>query len=260
MSRDADKSGGRLVIGGPAQANLLPPEVGAAAQGRILRRNAIVIIIIAVLVVIAGYAGASVLSIASQAQLDAANTRTQDLIAQQNKYAEVKRVTSLLATGKSAQKVGMSTEIDWKAFLTDIQGSLPSGTLVTNFTAETATPLVDFTQPAVPLQGSRIGEITFTATSKSLPSVEVWLDALAKLHGYVDATPGSIVLNKESKLYEVAITMHINQDAFLDRFDDVALAARDASRKKQDEANGVQSPPAPEPSPSPSSSNSSNGG
>jgi Tfp pilus assembly protein PilN len=253
MSRDTDKGTGRLVVGGPARANLLPPEVGAAAQGRVMRRNAILLIVLAVLVVIAGYAGASVLAISAQSQLDAANQRTQELVAEQGKYVEVKQVTTMLAASAAAQQVGMSTEIDWKAYLTDIQNSLPAGTQITNFVAETATPLVAFNQPSVPLQGDRIGELTFTATSKSLPEVEKWLQALSRLYGYVDAAPGSISLNGDAKVYQVTITMHINQDALLDRFDDAARTTRDASRAEQDAKNAIAPSEAPvEPSPAPS--------
>ena len=222
--------GGRLIIGGPPQANLLPPEVGIAAKGRVMRRNATGLIVLVVLAVIAAYAGASVLALASQVQLDAANARTQKLVAEQGKYLEVKQVTSMLETATAAQKVGTSTEIDWKAYLTDIQKSLPAGTLVTNVSAETATPVTAFTPPTAPLQGDRIGELKFTATSTSLPDVEKWLDALAKLPGYVDASPGSVSLNKEAKTYEVTITMHVNQDALLLRFDQAAKDARDKAK------------------------------
>ena len=228
--------GGRLIIGGPPQANLLPPEVGIAAKGRVMRRNATGLIVLVVLVVIAAYAGATVLALAAQGQLDAANDRTQKLVAEQGKYLEVKQVTSLLETATAAQKVGTSTEIDWKAYLTDIQKSLPAGTLVTNVSAETATPVTAFTPPTAPLQGDRIGELKFTATSTSLPNVEKWLDALAKLPGYVDASPGSVALNDEAKTYEVTITMHVNQDALLLRFDQAALDAREKAKAEKDAA------------------------
>jgi Tfp pilus assembly protein PilN len=268
MSRESDKSGGTLIIGGPARANLLPPEVGATAQGKIMRRHAIALIVLAVLIVIAGYVGATIFAGAAQSQLDAANKRTQELVAEQGKYVEVKQVTSLLATATAARQVGMSTEIDWKAYLDDIQNSLPAGTLVTNVVAETATPLVAFDQPSVPLQGDRIGQLTFTATSKSLPDVETWLDALSKLYGYVDASPGSINLDKDAKLYEVTITMHINKVALLDRFDEVALAERDKARAAQDLANqvdesttgGDSTGETPSPSPSPSNTDNTDGG
>lgn len=216
MSRDADK-GGRLIIGGPPSANLLPPEVGIAAKGRAMRRNATGLILLVVVIVIAAYAGASFLAMGAQAQLDAANERTQSLIAEQGKYTEVKQVTNMLATATAARQVGTSTEIDWKAYLTDIQNSLPAGTLVTNVVAETATPFTDFAQPSVPLQGDRIGELSFTAVSGSLPDVEAWLDKLSTLTGYVDASPGSVTLN-EDKTYQVSITMHISKDALLLRF------------------------------------------
>jgi len=226
MSRKT-QSGGRLVIGGPAQANLLPPEVGLAARGRAMRRSASALVVLSIFLVIAGFAGASVLALVEQAKLDEANARTDQLVQEQSKYSEVQRVNSMLAAANAAQQVGTSTEIDWKAYLVNIQRSLPSGTLVTNVSADTATPILDFVQPSAPLQGDRIGELRFTATSTSLPDVETWLEALAKLTGYVDATPGSVTLNADTTLYEVTITMHINADALLLRFDEEARADRE---------------------------------
>lgn len=227
---------GRLVIGGPPRANLLPPEVGAAAKGRAMRRNATALVVLAVLIVVGAYAGATALALSAQGQLDAANARTQELIAEQGKYVEVRRVTSMLETATAAQKVGTSTEIDWKAYLVAIEGSLPAGTLVTNFVAETSTPFTAFAAPTVPLQGDRIGELKFTATSPSLPDVGAWLVALEGLDGYVDASPGSVTLNADTVTYEVTITMHVNQDALLLRFDKAAADARDKARAEKDAA------------------------
>lgn len=242
MSRDIDK-GGRVIIGGAPQANLLPPEVGIAARGRVQRRNAILLVGLVVVIVVAAYAGGSVLALTAQVQLDAANQRTQALVAEQGKYAQVKQVTTMLTTSAAAEQVGTSTEIDWKAYLNDIQNSLPVGTLVTNVVAETATPLATFAQPAVPLQGDRIGELKFTATSTSLPDVEIWLDALAKLPGYVDASPGSITLSNEAKTYQVTITMHVNQDALLLRFDQKAKDARDKAAADKAAADKTNAQP-----------------
>jgi Tfp pilus assembly protein PilN len=195
-----------------------------------MRRSASALVVLSVFLVVAGFAGASVLALVEQAKLDAANVRTDQLVQEQSKYFEVQRVNSMLAAANAAQQVGTSTEIDWKAYLVSIQKSLPSGTLVTNVAADTATPILDFVQPLVPLQGDRIGELRFTATSTSLPDVEKWLEALAKLTGYVDATPGSVTLNSQAALYEVTITMHINADALLLRFDEEARAERDQAK------------------------------
>lgn len=234
MSRDSGRVGGGLVIGGPARADLLPPEVGAAARGKVARRNAVALVILTVLIVIAGYVGAMFLALGAQAQLDAANQRTQELLVEQAKYAEVRQVTTMLTTAAAAQQVGTSTEVDWKAYLTAVQDSLPAGTLVTNVVAELATPFTPFTPPTVPLQGDRIGELKFTATSSSLPDVQSWLEALTKLDGYVDASPGSVTLNEESATYEVTITMHVNKDALLLRFDKAALDAREKAKAEKE--------------------------
>lgn len=218
MSREGDRNA-RVTIGGAPRADLLPPEVGIAARGRAIRRNASALIVLVILIVIAGYLGATALALAANVQLDAAKVRTQELIAEQGKYSEVKQVATMLDTAIAAQKVATSTEIDWKGYLTDIQNSLPVGTLVTNVVAETATPLSSFSRPSVPLQGDRIGELTFTATSVSLPDVEAWLEALEKLKGYVDASPGSVKL-LEDGIYQATITMHIDKGALLNRFNE----------------------------------------
>lgn len=231
MSRMKSNSGGQLVLGGPPRANLLPPEVGFVVKSRAMRRKATALIVLAVLVVLAAYGGATYLELVAQNQLDAATNRTQELLAEQGKFSEVRQVTSMLLTAEAAQQVGTSTEIDWEAYLTDIQASLPAGTLVTNVVAETATPITAFAPPSAPLQGDRIGELKFTATSSSLPDVEQWLYALAKLDGYVDASPGSVTLNSGTTTYEVTITMHVNKDALLLRFDQVAKDARDKAEK-----------------------------
>ena len=236
MSKDSDKGADRLVIGGPARANLLPPEVGLAAEGRAMRRKAIALIVVAILIAVAAYAGATVVTIASQVQLAAANDRTAELMKEQSKYVVVQQVTAMLDAAAAAQRVGTSTEIDWKKYLDEIQASLPAGTLVTNFRAETSTPLLEFVQPTVPLQGSRMGELSFTATSQALPDVESWLIALSKLPGYVDASPGTITLDEKEGIYLVSITMHINKDALLLRYDEKAKAIQDKAREERDAA------------------------
>lgn len=255
MSRETDRGGDRLTIGGPARANLLPPEVGLAAQGRVMRRNAVAVVVLAVLLVAAGYAGVAFLAGGAQGQLDAANQRTQDLLVEQAKYSEVRGVKTLLQTATAARMAATSTEIDWKDYLGNIQAILPTGTLVTNVVANTATPLAGFSQPSVPLQGTRIGELTFTATSASLPDVETWLQSLAKLTGYVDATPGSVNLQADGT-YQASITMHINKDALLLRYDDAAREARDKAIADREAANEATSSP----SPSPNESDSTDGG
>ena len=101
------------------------------------------------------------------------------------------------------------------------------------FTASSGSPLDEFAQPTVPLQGERIAELAFSATSASIPDVQAWLNALAKLTGFVDAAPGSVTLSNDGT-YKASITMHINEKALANRFAADAVKAKDSSEASSD--------------------------
>jgi Tfp pilus assembly protein PilN len=206
----------RLVLGGVPRVNLLPPEVGQAAKARSLRAGLSLLVVAAMVVVGAGYGLASLHAGTAQQALDHANQRTVELLAQQKKYVEVRKVTSNLALTTAARQVGSSTEVNWKSYLESIQANLPSGTTIVTFAAATGSPLAEFAQATVPLQGERIAELTFSAETQSLPDVPAWLNALASLKGFVDASPGSVSLN--DGVYTAAVTMHISEVALANRF------------------------------------------
>ena len=220
----------RLVLGGVPRANLLPPEVGLAAKARSLHRVLSVVVVAAMVVVGLGYAGATLRASQAQSGLDAENARTTSLLAEQAKYVEVRSVNNTLRLTTAARQVGASTEINWQAYLQSIQASLPAGTTVTDFTAASGSPWVAFVQPTVPLQGERIAELVFTATSPSLPDVQAWLNALRTLKGFVDASPGTVQLQEDDGTYEVKITMHISQEALSNRFAPKEKDAEPASK------------------------------
>jgi Tfp pilus assembly protein PilN len=217
----------RLVLGGVPRVDLLPPEVGLAAKARVLHRSLSLVVVAAMVVVGMGYGAASLHAANSNAQLATATARTQSLLAQQQKYIEVRKVTSDVKLATAARQVGSSTEIDWKAYLQSIALSLPAGTAIVTFDATSGSPLAEFAQPTVPLQGERIAELKFEATSESLPDVQSWLNSLAKLTGFVDAAPGSVTLSDDGT-YKAGITMHVNEKALANRFLDDAAKAKAA--------------------------------
>ena len=212
----------RLVLGGVPRADLLPPEVGLAAKARSLRRGLSMLVVAAMVVVGVGYGLATLRASQTQQQLDAENARTASLLAEQAKYVEVRSVNNRLKVTTAARQVGASTEINWQAYLQSIQASLPAGTSITTFKATSGSPLVAFAPPTVPLQGERIAELAFSATSPSLPDVQAWLDALTTLKGFVDASPGTVTL-ASGGVYQVTITMHINEGALANRYADDAV-------------------------------------
>lgn len=211
------KKGNQLLVGGESRADFLPPEVRSNRKAKVVRRRSgLALFLLAILMVgCTAFVRAQAQQAHTNLAIEEANTRF--LVSEQEKYGEVKQVQDEAQTIQAAQRVGTSTEIDWKDYLTSVQATLPANVTLETINIDSATPFAPYTQPNAPLQGSRIATLSFTAISPTLPKVPTWLIALTSLPGYADASPGSVVRN-ESGAYSVSITMHINEAAFTNRF------------------------------------------
>ena len=207
-----------ITVGGEPRVSLMPPEVIAGRKARGVRRSLLWGVLGVFLITVAAIGGTALLGLSAQIDLAAAQQRTGELLTQQRGYSEVRQVQDKLTMAQAAQQVGASTEIDWKAYLEKVQATLPAGVQLTSVNVDSATPLAAYEQPTAPLQGSRVATLSFEASSPELPVVPVWLESLAKLPGFSDATPGTVSLDETTHHYVVDITMHINQDAFDKRF------------------------------------------
>ena len=214
MSRT--KKTATAVVGGLPRVDLLPPEVRAERRGGVAVRRAWMGVIGAAAVAGIAVGAATLHSMEAQTELLASQADTQQLLIEQGKYTEVRDTQSEITLLTAAQAVAGATEIAWPSYLAQIQATLPTGVTVSTISIDQATPIADYAQSDTPLQGARIGTVTFTAESDTLPSVPDWLDGLATLPGYTDATPGTVSL--EDGVYEATVTMHIDQRAFSNRF------------------------------------------
>lgn len=208
---------GTVAIATAPRANLLPPEVALGIKAKALRRLLLLLVVLALVIAGAGVAGSSVLAVTSAVSLAAANDRTASLLAQQAEFVEVRQVTGMIGKATAARQAGMATEINWKSYVDEIQGSLPAGTTITTFAAEASTPIAPYAAPSLPLEGERIGQLTFTGSSASLPDVQAWLVGLAGVTGFVDAAPGTVSLD-EGGSYTVGIVMHFDDAVLTNRF------------------------------------------
>jgi len=206
-----------IAVGGAPRVDLLPPEVRAERRTAALVRRAWAGVVVVAVVVGIGSGAAFLQRMQAEDALLMAQAETQSLLMSQTKYSDLKATQAKVDLAIGAQKVGGSTDIDWPAYLEKVQGTLPVGVTIVSVSLDQASPLVQYTQPTAPLQGSRVATLTFQATSPTLPSVPDWLNGLATLPGFADAQPGSVAL--EEGVYKADITMHITADAFSGRFD-----------------------------------------
>jgi Tfp pilus assembly protein PilN len=204
-------------IGGAPRVDLLPQSIRDAHRQQKARRN-LRFGLVGLTVVVALAAGAAMqYGAAAQAELETEQTRTMSLLTERGQFAGLIAVQDRLALARAARTVGGSTEVDWNAYLRELQQTLPDGVRLTAVTVDSASPVQVYDQSTGPLQGPRVATLTFTAMSSTLPDVPVWLDSLRTLPAFVDAVPNSVTLD-DGGAYLVNITMHIGADAFSGRF------------------------------------------
>ncbi|MDH6238058.1 hypothetical protein [Cryobacterium sp. CG_9.6] len=204
-------------FGAEPRMDLLPPEVRIQKKIRATRRRLAALLVIALLAVGTGVAASTGQALLSQERLAVARERTAELVAAQAQYSEVQEVQNALDTTLAAQQFGASTEIDWKAYLAQIQALLPSDVGVASFTLDSATPFAVYDQPTSPLLGSRLATVNMLFTSPSISGLPDWLQAMSALPGYADSHP-TLISRTVDGTYTVAWVLHLNQGALSERF------------------------------------------
>jgi len=210
-----------LAVGLP-QVNLLPAEVYAARGLRRTKR----LLLVAVGATVAACMGGYVLAVQDAGKADdeyaAAQLRTQELMAKQASYREVPLVLGQLASAEAAEKLGMSTDIEWAKYLDAITASLPKNVSIDTMTVTGPTPMAPLQQSTDPLVGQTYGSIQFTAKADTLPDAADWMDALDKTQGFSNATVSSAQIGEDDDSgvhYASAVTIQLDAEAFSHRFD-----------------------------------------
>jgi hypothetical protein len=231
--RDAAAVRKSVQYGASPRVSLLPPELGQRNKALATQRGLRFLMFAIVLLTVAAIGGAWYLAFSSQLALTAEQQRTNDLLAEQQQYADVQYAVNMVDVGEAALRVGGSTEIDWQDYLNLVQASLPEGVTLNAFTVDASTVTSQYPQTSIPLQGARIATLRFTATSETLPEIPDWLNRLRALPGFVDANPGSVALGDGSS-YTASITMHIDAQAYSNR-----LTAKDEGSDGASSSDGT---------------------
>lgn len=207
-----------LVIGGDPRVDLLPPEVRSVRRNARTRRGFVWGVAAVFLVVIVASAAAFGYNLVAQTQLLAAQARTSDLLAQQQKYIGTRDVQKQVNVAEAAQQLAASTEVDWQPLLTQFQAARPEGMWLGSLKMDSISPLAVYQQSTDPLQGPRIGTVTIVAKSVEFPDTAAWLRGVLKVKGVVDAAPGTVNID-QSGIYTSTMTVHVSDSLYTKRFD-----------------------------------------
>ena len=124
---------GAATVGGSPRVDLMPPEIRVKRAQLRFRRKLRLGLFGVLIVVLVACGGTWALNSLAQTNLLAAQSQNQQLVTQQLQYSAVTTTQGSIALVKAGQKVGDSTEIDWQAYLTKLQATLPSGVLLTGW-------------------------------------------------------------------------------------------------------------------------------
>ncbi len=207
------------------RVSLMPPELGERNKQLGVQRGLRLLMVFVAALVVAAIGGSWYLALGAALARDAEVARTQDLQAERLTYQKVQDAIDAVTLGAAGVHVGGSTEIDLLGYLSLVAQSLPEGVVLDTFNIESQGITTLYPQSTIPLDGPRIGKLTFTAISPGLPQIPVWLDGLSELPGFVDAVPGSVVLLNEGGGYTVEITLHLNAGAYTNRMAEEAARA-----------------------------------
>ncbi len=229
--RETNSSRKAVPLGATPRVSLMPPELGERNRQLGVQRALRLLMFAVIVLVIAAIGGAWYLAFSANLAMQAEQSRTADLLVEQQQYADIQAAIRDVQLGEAALRVGGSTEIDWQDYLGRVQASLPEGVTLDSFTVDAATVTEQYPQSSIPLQGARIATLQFSAISSTLPEIPAWLVQLRQLPGFVDATPGSVSRGADGR-YTASIEMHIDAEAYTNRLtaeDDKDASAGDAS-------------------------------
>lgn len=203
------------------QVNLLPPEVRAARTLSRVKGWLAVSVLVVLVVAGGGYAYAHLDQQDAQRALDDAQAETTRLLAEQATYAEVPQVLGTLATARSAQQLGMSTEVLWADYLAAIAAVVPEDFSIETIVTRGATPIELPEPPADALQAPSIGTITVTGRSVTVPDTSAWLRALEEIPGFADPYLTVTTRTEEDgeEFYETTTTVQVTDRALAGRFE-----------------------------------------
>lgn len=214
------KKAPELALAAAPRVDLLPPEIRTANRGKVVVRVMVLAVIAVLALVAAGVGYATLQAMGSQALLAQERGRTEDLLARQMEFAEARAASKAVAQARVARVAAAATEIDWRAYLAEVQATLPAGVSLTRLSVDSISPTEPIPVPDVPLQEDWVASISIEAMSTTVPDVESWLRDLEGLTGFAGVAPPVSVTGGDGEGYRVAIDVRVGADAFALRFDD----------------------------------------
>jgi Tfp pilus assembly protein PilN len=203
-------------------ANLIPPELLQARRARSLRK--LVSAGLCVLLLLAGIGGgyAKLRSHEAAQSLAAEQSRTSQLVVEQNRYSNVTRIQGDVAQVKVQLAQLMGMDVASAELVAALLDQLPPGATVTQLSLTIAAPTLTSTNNtgASALDTStqpHIGTVAISGEARSVADVALLVSRLGGLKGVVDPYPTTNTVNDTGTQFTIQLA--INNSLLSHRYD-----------------------------------------
>ncbi|MEO5534695.1 MAG: hypothetical protein ABIR17_06130 [Pseudolysinimonas sp.] len=209
---------GELKVGGQPRVQLLPVSVRAREKARGTRRRLVILVVFSMVVVGLGVAAAYLNERTARQALDAANSQTTALLAEQAKYAEATRLAQLVNLTEQAQKTVTGTEIQWYPLAVAIGEYVPSDVTWAGLAVDAPAPWEPTLVPEGPLRQPRVATVKLVFESVDFGSVAPFVENIHTLYGFSDVKILSTEFQDDLDVYRTTVLLTLTADAFSGRF------------------------------------------
>lgn len=216
MSRRDRADSGALVYGGVPRASLMPPEVAIRRRESARRRSLIALTALVAAVTVAGVVGAFLAAAAAEQRLAEERRITDQLLAQQLEFSEVTQVRADLQIIADLRTQLGAVDVLWLEALSPYLLALGPTETVTALTVIGDAPAQPQLGVTGPLREPRVGTITATISTPTVPTPWVWFRAWEGVPTFADASIDRITLNDTG--YDTVVTINLNADALSQRY------------------------------------------
>jgi hypothetical protein len=229
-----------------AQVNLLPPEIRASRSLAKVKRLLALILVAVLGFGVLGYFWATIQVADANEELDSATAETTRLLNAQMEYSEVPQVLGDLDAATQARLLGMSTEVLWAPYLTQLMTTRPPNVVFESIVLTGATPMVAAAPPINPLEGTSVATLTFTGRSSVVPDTAAWIESLETIPNFSDAYVMSLEITEKevggtlTSYYEVIGSVQVTEDAYALRFVEDDTAEDDTAEDESADAEEEQ--------------------
>jgi Tfp pilus assembly protein PilN len=203
-------------------ANLIPPELLQARRARALRKLVTAGLCLLVLLAVAGGGYAKLRSHEAAQSLAAEQSRTSQLVVQQNRYSTVTRIQGDVAQVRVQLATLMGMDVDASGLIVSLLSQLPPGASVTQLALTIAAPTPTSANNAgasvLDTSGQpHIGTITMSGEARNVSDVALLVTRLSQVKGLVDPYPTTNTVNDSGTQFTIQLA--INSSLLSHRYD-----------------------------------------